>query len=90
MWDNNFTTAAVIQWFGEIATTNGIPPLTQMGDGILPPPPTAAHMFELCEVDPGEWTCLIRNEQSARSISFLDADGHDALLGTAATAGRTR
>lgn len=63
LWQNNFSTAALMQWFGEVATNNGVPPLTQMGDGILPPPPNAAHMSKLCDVDASTWTCMIRNEQ---------------------------
>lgn len=63
LWNDNYSTAAIIQWFGEVATNNGIPPQTQMGDGILPPPTAAAHMSKLCDVDTGAWTCLIRNEQ---------------------------
>jgi hypothetical protein len=69
LWDNSFNTAAVIQWFGEVATNNGVPPQIQMGDGLLPPPPTAAHMSKLCDIEEGAWTCLIRNEQQLISSS---------------------
>jgi len=63
LWQGAFSKAAVIQWFGEVATNNGVPPKTQMGDGVLPPPRTAAHMFTLCDVDAKKWACLIRDQQ---------------------------
>jgi hypothetical protein len=64
LWQNTFTKNALIQWFGEVASNNGIPPKTQMGDGTLPPPPAAAHMLTLCDVDAKAWVCWIRDQQS--------------------------
>ena len=43
--ENGYTKSALIQWFGEVSSENGVPPKTQMGDGILPPAPKAAHML---------------------------------------------
>lgn len=63
LWDSNFSKAVVVQWFGEVATNNAVPPLTQMGDGILPPKLTAAHMSKLCDIGIGKRDCLIRNDQ---------------------------
>jgi hypothetical protein len=34
-WDNSYTKSALLQWFGEVASQNGVPPRTQMGDGVL-------------------------------------------------------
>jgi hypothetical protein len=63
LWENAFATATLIQWFGEVATLNGVPPRSQMGDGIFPPRQAAARMFTLCDVDAPKWVCLIRNQQ---------------------------
>jgi Neprosin len=63
-WNNSYTKSALMQWFGEVASQNGVPPLTQMGDGVLPPAPKAAHMFTLCDVDAKAWICWYRDQQS--------------------------
>jgi len=62
-WDNSYTKSAVLQWFGEVASQNGVPPRTQMGDGVLPPAERAAHMFTLCDVDAKAWICWYRDQQ---------------------------
>jgi Neprosin len=63
-WNNGYTKSALIQWFGEVSSENGVPPKTQMGDGILPPLPKAAHMLTLCDVDAAAWICWYRDQQS--------------------------
>ena len=63
-WNNSYTKAALLQWFGEVASQNGVPPKTQMGDGVLPPAASAAHMFTLCDVDAKAWVCWYRDRQS--------------------------
>jgi hypothetical protein len=63
-WNNGYTKSALIQWFGEVSSENGVPPKTQMGDGILPPAPKAAHMLTLCDVDAAAWICWYRDQQS--------------------------
>lgn len=63
-WNNAYTKSALMQWFGEIASQNGVPPKTQMGDGVLPPAANAAHMFTLCDVDAKAWVCWYRDQQS--------------------------
>jgi hypothetical protein len=63
-WNNGYTKSALIQWFGEVSSENGVPPKTQMGDGVLPPPPKAARMLTLCDVDAGAWICWYRDRQS--------------------------
>jgi hypothetical protein len=30
---------------------------------VLPPPPTAAHMATLCDVDAKAWICQVRDQQ---------------------------
>jgi hypothetical protein len=35
-----------------------------MGDGVLPPPSTAAEMATLCYVDAKAWVCWYRDQQS--------------------------
>jgi hypothetical protein len=64
-WDNGFARSSLQQWFGEVASLNGVPPKTQMGSGVLPPPATAAHMATLCDVDAKAWVCWYRDKQSA-------------------------
>jgi hypothetical protein len=54
----------MIQRFGEVSSENGAPPKTQMGDGILPPLPKAAHMLTLCDLDAAAWICWYRDQQS--------------------------
>lgn len=63
-WNNAYTKSATLQWFGEVASQNGVPPKTQMGDGVLPPASNAAHMFTLCDVDAKAWVCWYRDQQS--------------------------
>jgi hypothetical protein len=63
-WDNSYTKSALLQWFGEVASANGVPPRTQMGDGVLPPAERAAHMFTLCDVDAKAWICWYRDQQA--------------------------
>jgi hypothetical protein len=63
LWNNGYSRNGLIQWFGEVASLNGIPPKTQMGDGVFPPPNRAAN-FTLCDVDARAWLCLIRDNQS--------------------------
>jgi Neprosin len=62
-WDNSYTKSSLLQWFGEVASQNGVPPKTQMGDGVLPPTSRAAHMFTLCDVDAKAWVCWYRDQQ---------------------------
>ena len=33
-WNGKFTRSAKIQWFGEVASLNGVPPKTDMGNGV--------------------------------------------------------
>jgi len=52
------------QWFGEVASSNGIPPRTQMGNGLFPTNPGAAKMETLCDVNSTDWVCWYRDLQS--------------------------
>jgi len=63
-WGGNFTKTSLLQWFGEVASANGIPPRTDMGTGRLPPAPRAARMTRLCDVDANAWVCWYRDRQS--------------------------
>jgi Neprosin len=63
-WSNAYTKASLVQWFGEVATSNGVPPMFQMGDGILPPSVRSASMDNLCVVDATAWVCSLRDGQS--------------------------
>ena len=63
-WPSGYTRNALIQWFGEVATANGTPPHTDMGNGIFPPDPAAARNATLCDVDSGAWACFYRDQQT--------------------------
>jgi hypothetical protein len=68
-WNNVYTKSALLQWFGEVASQNGVPPKTQMGDGILPPAESAAEMSTLCDVDAKAWVCTYRDQQSVMATA---------------------
>jgi hypothetical protein len=63
-WSGSFTQSSMIQWFGEVATSNGIPPGVEMGNGLFPTDPGAAPNATLCDVDARAWVCWIRDMQS--------------------------
>lgn len=63
-WNGQYTKTSLIQWFGEVASANGIPPQTNMGDGQLPAATSAATMTTLCDVDAKAWVCWYRDQQS--------------------------
>lgn len=75
-WSVPFTQTAQIQWYGEVASDNGIPPKTQMGDGKFPTNLAAASMSTLCHVDVKAWVCYYDNGQSngATRIDYYDID----------------
>lgn len=73
-WNGKFTKSALIQWFGEVSSLNGIPPKTDMGTGTLPPSGNAAHMFTLCDVDAQAWICWYRDQQSLNRTIPADYD----------------
>jgi hypothetical protein len=64
IWDNQFEQSQQVQWFGEVAATAGVPPLTQMGDGLFASNPAAAPMSTLCDVNAAAWRCYYYNQQS--------------------------
>jgi Neprosin len=63
-WPSGYTSNALIQWFGEVATQNGTPPHTDMGTGIFPLGTTSARNATLCDVDPAVWVCFYRDQQA--------------------------
>jgi hypothetical protein len=76
-----FTQTAQIQWYGEVASNNGIPPKTQMGNGEFPAKTTAASMSTLCDVDAKAWVCFYRDLQSAGAthVSYYDIQNHTSF-----------
>jgi len=64
LWNGQFQTSQQVQWFGEVATNNGVPPLTQMGDGLFAANPSAAPMSTLCDVNVAAWLCFYYDQQS--------------------------
>jgi Neprosin len=62
-WDNRFTKAAAVQWFGEVASRNGIPPQTEMGNGVFPTVTIGARLRNLCDYDAPAKKCTNREQQ---------------------------
>jgi hypothetical protein len=77
-WKGTFTQTAQIQWFGEVASNNGIPPKTQMGNGALPTDNSAANMATLCDVEATSWSCIYQDTQNAGAtrVSYYDILNH--------------
>jgi hypothetical protein len=80
-WDIPFTQALNIHWYGEVASNNGIPPQTQMGNGLLPTFTTAATMSTLCDVDSKTWVCTIRDQQAtgATQVNYYNIVNHSSF-----------
>jgi hypothetical protein len=80
-WSTTFLKTAQIQWYGEVASNNGIPPKTQMGNGELPAKTTAASMSTLCDVDAAAWVCFYRDLQTAGATrtSYYDMQNHTSF-----------
>jgi neprosin-like protein len=64
IWDGQFEQSQQVQWFGEVAATAGVPPQTQMGNGLFPSNPAAAPMSTLCDVNAAAWRCYYYNQQT--------------------------
>jgi hypothetical protein len=80
-WTGAYTKTALIQWYGEVESNNGIPPKTQMGNGEFPSQRTAASMSTLCDVDAKAWLCFYRDLQStgATVVSYYDILNHTSF-----------
>ena len=76
-----FTQTAQIQWYGEVASNNGIPPKTPMGNGEFPAKNSAASMTTLCDVDAKAWVCFYRDQQAtgATHVSYYDIQNHTSF-----------
>ena len=73
-WAGAYTRNDLIQWFGEVSSSNGVPPRTDMGDGLLPTAANAATNFTLCDVDAHAWVCWYRDQQVLGSTVPRDYD----------------
>lgn len=80
-WSGAYTKTALIQWYGEVESNNGVPPNIQMGNGEFPSKTTAASMSTLCDVDAKAWVCWYRDLQStgATRISYYDILNHTSF-----------
>jgi hypothetical protein len=80
-WKGAFTQSTLIQWYGEVASNNGIPPKIQMGNGQFPSQVTAARMMTLCDVDAKAWVCYYRDQQSAgaTNTNYYDIVNHTSF-----------
>jgi len=66
-WNGEYVESALVQWFGEVASANGVPPHTDMGSGHYPADPKAAANTSLCQVDGARWACWIHDSLRLRS-----------------------
>ena len=73
-WDGKYTKTSLIQWFGEVASQNGIPPKTQMGNGQFSGAVHSSGMSTLCDVDAKAWSCWYRDKQSLSDTVPTDYD----------------
>ncbi len=73
-WSGAYTRSELLQWFGEVSSSNGIPPRTDMGDGLFPANPSAATNYTLCDVDARAWVCWYRDMQSLSATRPADYD----------------
>lgn len=75
-WGGAYTRNRLTQWFGEVATANGIPPNTDMGNGAFPAAAGAARNRTLCDVNATDWVCWIRDRQrwGATFPAYYDID----------------
>jgi hypothetical protein len=71
IWDNQFEGSTQVQWFGEVEATAGVPPQTQMGDGLFASSTAAAPMSTMCDVSVAAWRCYYYNQQT---VMQTDAD----------------
>jgi hypothetical protein len=63
-WEGKFTQGKLVQWFGEVASLNGIPPQTEMGAGIFPTETQGARLRDLCDWDTAAEACTKRGNHS--------------------------
>ena len=63
-WGGAYQKNELIQWFGEVATANGLPPRTDMGNGNWPTSPAVATNATLCDVNAVDWVCWYRDQQN--------------------------
>ncbi len=75
-WSGDYTRNSLIQWFGEVSTANGVPPHTDMGNGLFPSNTSAARNATLCDVNASDWVCWYRDQQvwGATYPSYYDID----------------
>lgn len=73
-WSGAYTKSELIQWFGEVSSSNGVPPQTDMGDGLFPASASAATNYTLCDVDAHAWVCWYRDMQSLHATKPADYD----------------
>jgi Neprosin len=71
IWGDQFEQSTQVQWFGEVDATAGIPPQSQMGDGLFASNTAAAPMSTMCDVDYAAWRCYYYNQQT---LSQTDAN----------------
>jgi hypothetical protein len=61
-WNGQYQQASLVQWFGEVASYNGIPPQLAMGAGIFPTTTMGARLTNLCSYDGNTNQCPMRTD----------------------------
>jgi hypothetical protein len=64
LWQNQYKRATLVQWFGEVASDNDVPPGSEMGFGIFPASSKSARMLELCIVHDKDGACAYGDQPS--------------------------
>lgn len=77
-WSGGFTQAGLIQWYGEVASSNGVPPRSQMGNGLFAEKTASATMATMCSANASKWICSYDDGQSAGATvpSFYDIESN--------------
>jgi hypothetical protein len=79
-WSGTFTQAGLIQWYGEIASSNGVPPRSQMGNGLFAEKDASASMSTMCAANAAKWVCSYDDQQSTSATvpTYYDVVNHSS------------
>lgn len=69
-WSGRYTQSSLVQWFGEVATSRGVPPRSDMGNGqFANAAGTSARFGRACDIPSGTATCLFRRNLPTTSAA---------------------
>lgn len=69
LWDGDYVSASLVQWFGEVYESDPTPE-SDMGDGRLAADAAAARFWYPCTVDAAAWVCWINSTPSLNAPSI--------------------